>query len=48
MLSYFFSDEKIYFYESFLLLFFYTCYVIFMKFNERIEKWIKSKLHIKY
>ena len=37
LLSYFFNDERIYIHESLLLLSFYIAYVIFMKYNEKIE-----------
>ena len=30
--------------ESLVLLLFYGCYVVFMKFNEDIESWVKSKI----
>ena len=30
--------------ESLVLLLFYACYVVFMKFNEDIESWVKSKI----
>ena len=48
ILAYFFSDEEIYFYESLALLFLYTSYVVFMKYNEKIEQWVKDKMKLTY
>ncbi|XP_013403406.1 sodium/potassium/calcium exchanger Nckx30C isoform X2 [Lingula anatina] len=44
MLIGFFKDGQIDIWESLLLLFWYFCYVTFMKFNHNIEPWVKSKL----
>jgi solute carrier family 24 (sodium/potassium/calcium exchanger), member 2 len=44
MLYVFFQDEKIAMWESGLMLFFYVMYVIFMKFNARVETWVKVKV----
>lgn len=44
MLIYFFLDNQITLGESIGLLLCYTCYVIFMKFNAKVELLIKSKL----
>ncbi|XP_051785868.1 sodium/potassium/calcium exchanger 2-like isoform X2 [Erpetoichthys calabaricus] len=45
MLIIFFLDNVINWYESTLLLMSYTAYVIFMKYNERVEGFIKSKIN---
>ncbi|XP_039614191.1 sodium/potassium/calcium exchanger 2-like isoform X2 [Polypterus senegalus] len=45
MLIIFFLDNVINWYESTLLLTAYTAYVIFMKYNERVEGFIKSKIN---
>eukprot|EP00756_Hemistasia_phaeocysticola_P025086 Hpha_TRINITY_DN15987_c2_g4::TRINITY_DN15987_c2_g4_i1::g.72305::m.72305/K13750/SLC24A2, NCKX2; solute carrier family 24 (sodium/potassium/calcium exchanger), member 2 len=39
-----FLDEKIYWYEALILLFCYSCYVIFMKFNEPLHDFVMDKL----
>ncbi|GAA6232639.1 sodium/potassium/calcium exchanger 2-like [Lates japonicus] len=44
MLIYFFLDNQITLGESISLLLCYTCYVMFMKFNAKVELLIKSKL----
>lgn len=44
LIVFFITDEKIYWYEALVLFFMYIFYVIFMKFNHRIERWVKSKL----
>ena len=33
--------------ESLVLLLFYGCYVVFMKFNHSIEQWVKNKINRK-
>ena len=38
------QDEKIAMWRSGLMLFFYVMYVIFMKFNARVETWVKVKV----
>lgn len=45
LLIVFFTDERIYWWEALLLLLSYATYVIFMKFNTTIEKFVKSKLY---
>ena len=40
----FFSDNKIEWYEALILFLCYLAYVTFMKFNETIEKFVKTKL----
>ena len=45
LLILFFTDDKIYWWEASLLLFSYAAYVVFMKFNTTIEKFVKSKLY---
>ncbi|XP_062589037.1 sodium/potassium/calcium exchanger 2-like [Saccostrea cucullata] len=44
LIVFFVTDKKIYWYEALVLFFLYICYVVFMKFNHRIERWVKSKL----
>ena len=44
MLYVFFLDQKIALYESCLLLAFYVMYVLFMKFNARVETWFKTRV----
>jgi sodium/potassium/calcium exchanger 2 len=44
LIIFFITDQKIYWYEALVLFFLYMSYVVFMKFNQRIEKWVKSKL----
>ena len=40
----FFIDKVVEWWESLILLSFYAWYVLFMKFNFRIESWVKSKI----
>jgi sodium/potassium/calcium exchanger 2 len=40
----FFKDSKIYWWESLILLLWYFLYVLFMKYNERIEAFVKKLL----
>ena len=40
----FFLDKKIYWWEALILMLCYAAYVIFMKFNQTAETWIKSKI----
>lgn len=44
LLIVFFLDGTIYWYEAFILLLGYFAYVTFMKFNEKIERFVKSKI----
>lgn len=44
LLLYSFSDTRIEWYESLCLLMIYILYVLFMKFNVPIERWVKSRL----
>ncbi|XP_048732813.1 sodium/potassium/calcium exchanger 2-like [Ostrea edulis] len=44
LIIFFVTDQKIYWYEALVLFFLYICYVVFMKFNHKIERWVKSKL----
>ncbi|XP_041464292.1 sodium/potassium/calcium exchanger 2-like [Lytechinus variegatus] len=44
LLLYSFSDTRIEWYESLCLLLIYILYVLFMKFNVPIERWVKSRL----
>lgn len=44
MLYVFFRDQKIALYESCLLLVFYMMYVLFMKYNARVEVWFKTRV----
>jgi K+-dependent Na+/Ca+ exchanger-like protein len=41
----FFEDDNIEWWESLVLFICYLLYVLFMYFNARVEKWVKSKLH---
>ncbi|XP_054992366.1 sodium/potassium/calcium exchanger 2 isoform X2 [Sorex araneus] len=45
MLIIFFLDNVIMWWESLLLLTAYFCYVIFMKFNVQVERWVKQMLN---
>ncbi|XP_062925090.1 sodium/potassium/calcium exchanger 2-like isoform X3 [Mobula hypostoma] len=45
LLIVFFLDNAIVWWESVVLLLGYGCYVTFMKFNTKIEKWVKTKLN---
>ncbi|XP_019605922.1 sodium/potassium/calcium exchanger 2 isoform X2 [Rhinolophus sinicus] len=45
MLIIFFLDNVIMWWESLLLLSAYFAYVIFMKFNVQVEKWVKQMIH---
>ncbi|XP_059825998.1 sodium/potassium/calcium exchanger 2-like [Hypanus sabinus] len=45
LLIVFFLDNDIFWWESLILLLGYGCYVTFMKFNVKIEKWVKTKLN---
>ena len=44
LIVFFITDTKIYWYEALVLFLMYIFYVVFMKFNHRIERWVKSKL----
>lgn len=39
-------DERVYWYEALSLLILYTCYIVFMGFNNKVEKWIKTKIKV--
>ncbi|XP_054377011.1 sodium/potassium/calcium exchanger 2 isoform X3 [Pongo abelii] len=45
MLIIFFLDNVIMWWESLLLLTAYFCYVVFMKFNVQVEKWVKQMIN---
>ena len=40
----FFLDQRIYWWEALILLLLYVAYVIFMKFNHKVESWVKSRI----
>lgn len=40
----FFLDQKIELYESVVLLLLYFCYVFFMKYNQKAERWVKTRV----
>jgi hypothetical protein len=44
MVVIFFLDEKIVWYEAFVLLMIYILYCTFMKYNEQLELWVKTNI----